>query len=198
MLTTPWISRLAALLLLAVVVAAGYEFILAPVIAAYADTAQAIADDRDRLEHLQRLAATRPALAKQMAEIEKRQAPKGYYLSGRTDAQAAAELQDHLNQVIAANGGTGRSIQPLPGVDEHGFQRVTVRVQLTATIESLFHIVYALEAGTPLVFIENISIQGRATLPIAEEDGETNASAKEEPALAVGFDLYGYLPVEVK
>jgi general secretion pathway protein M len=197
MLTTPWISRLAALLLLGVVLAAGYGFILAPVVAAYADTAQAIADARDRLAHYQRLAAMRPALARQMTEIEKRQAPQGYYLSGSTDALAAAELQDHLNQVIAAHGGTGRSLQPLSGEDEHGFRRVTVRVQLTATMDSLFHIVYALEASTPLLFIENISIQDPARLPIAEDD-DWSASPPQETMLSVGFDLYGYQPVEVR
>jgi general secretion pathway protein M len=197
MLTTPWISRLAALLLLGVLLAAGYEFILAPVVAAYADTAQAISDTRDRLAHYQRLGAMRPMLAKQMAEIEKRQAPQGYYLSGSTDALAAAELQDRLNRVIAANGGTVNSIQPLSGTDERGFRRVTVGVEMTATTNSLFHIFYALEAGTPLVFIENISIQGWTSLSMAKK-ASAKAQAPEEPELDVEFDLYGYLPVEVK
>jgi len=197
MVTTPWIRRLAALLLLGVVLAAGYEFILAPIVAAFADTAQAISDTRDSLAHYQRLGAMRPMLAKQMAEIERRQAPQGYYLSGSTDALAAAELQDRLNRVIAANGGSLNSIQPLPGTDERGFRRVTVGVEMTATINSLFHIFYALEAGTPLVFIENISIQGWTSLSIAK-NASASAQAPEEPELDVEFDLYGYLPVEVK
>ena len=44
MLTTPWISRLAALLLLAVVAAAAYQLVVGPVVNAYADTRQAVAD----------------------------------------------------------------------------------------------------------------------------------------------------------
>jgi len=196
MLTTPWISRLAALLLLAVVAAAGYQFLVAPIVAAYAGTDQAIADARERLEHFQRLAATRPALAAQMAALLQRQAPHGYYLTGGTDALSAVALQDRLKQVIGANGGTTRSIQPLPGVDEHGFRRVTVRVQLTATTESLFHIVYALEAGAPVVFIENIDAQSRAVLRTAERAGAK--APPEEPMLTVAFDLYGYLPLEGK
>jgi general secretion pathway protein M len=196
MMTTPWISRLAALLLLAVVAAAGYEFFVAPIVAAYADTNQAIADARERLEHFQRLAATRPALAAQMAALVQRQAPHGYYLSGGTDAISAVALQDRLKQVIGVNGGTTRSIQPLPGVDEHGFRRVTVRVQLTATTESLFHIVYALEAGAPVVFVENLDVQSRAVLRPA--DGTRKKAPPEEPLLTVAFDLYGYLPIEGK
>jgi general secretion pathway protein M len=197
MLRTPWISRLAALLLLGVMLVAGYAFILAPVVAAYADTAQAISDARDQLAHYQRLAAMRLVLAKRMAEIEERQAPEAYYLSGRTDALAAAELQDHLNRVIAVNGGTVTSMQPLSGADERGFRRVTVGIQATATANSLFHIFYALEAGTPLVFIGNISIQGPANLAVVE-DADAGAPAPEEPVLNVEFELYGYLQVETK
>jgi hypothetical protein len=196
MLTTPWISRLAALLLLAVIAAAGYEFFVAPILAAYADTDQAIADARERLDHFQRLAASQPALAAQMATLVQRQAPHGYYLSGGTDALSAVALQDRLKQVIGANGGTTRSVQPLPGVDEHGFRRVTVRVQLTATTESLFRIVYALESGAPVVFIENIDAQSRAVLRTADRTGAK--APPEEPMLTVAFDLYGYLPIEGK
>jgi general secretion pathway protein M len=196
MLTTPWISRLAALLLLAVVAAAAYQLVVGPVVDAYADTRQAVADARDRLEHYERLAATRPALAAEMTALVQRQAPHGYYLSGGTDALAAVALQDRLKQVIGANGGTTRSIQPLPGVDEHGFRRVTVRVQLTSTTEALFHIFYALEAGSPIVFIENIDIQSRAVLRTADRSGAP--PPPEEPVLTIAFDLYGYLPIEAK
>jgi general secretion pathway protein M len=196
MLTTPWISRLVALSLLLAVMAAAYVFVIDPLVVAYAETDDAIADTRVYLQHVERLGATRPALAKQMAQLDRRHRSQGYYLSGGTDALAAAALQDRLKQVIDANGGTLRSIQPLPGMDEQGFRRVTVRVQMTATTESLFRTVYMLEAGTPLVFIENIGIQNRMVrrTKIQTDDSELT----QEPILTVGFDLYGYLPLEAK
>ena len=196
MLTTPWISRLVALLLLFVVMAAAYVFVIDPLIAAYAKTSEAIADTRAYLERVERLAAMRPSLAKQVAELDHRGGSQGYYLSGGTDALAAAALQDRLKQVIDANGATLRSIQPLAGMDEQSFRRVTVRVQMTATTESLFHIVYMLEAGTPLVFIANIGIQNRMMrrTTISADGSELT----QEPILTVGFDLYGYLPLEAK
>jgi general secretion pathway protein M len=196
MLTTPWISRLVALSLLLAVMAAAYVFVIDPLVVAYAETDDAIADTRVYLQHVERLGATRPALAKQMAELDRRHRSQGYYLSGGTDALAAAALQDRLKQVIDANGGTLRSIQPLPGMDEQGFRRVTVRVQMTATTESLFRTIYMLEAGTPLVFIENIGIQNRMVrrTKIQADDSELT----QEPILTVGFNLYGYLPLEAK
>jgi general secretion pathway protein M len=196
MLTTPWISRLVALLLLLMVMAAAYAFVIDPLVIAYAETDDAIADTRAYLQHVERVGATRPALAKQMAEFERRHRSQGYYLRGGTDALAAAALQDRIKQVIDANGGTLRSSQPLPGMDEQGFRRVTVRVQMTATTESLFRTVYTLEAGTPLVFIENIGIQNRTVrrTKLPTDDSEL----AQEPILTVGFDLYGYLPGEAK
>jgi len=196
MLTTPWISRLVALLLLLAGMAAAYVFVIDPLVVAYAETDDAIADTRVYLQHVERLGATRPALAKQMAELDRRHGTRGYYLSGGTDALAAVALQDRLKQIIDANGGSLRSIQPLAGMDEQGFRRVTVRVQMTATTESLFRTVYLLEAGTPLVFIENIGIQNRMArrTTIQTDDSELT----QEPILTVGFDLYGYLPLEAK
>lgn len=196
MLTTPWISRLVALSLLLMVMAATYVFVIEPLVVAYAETDDAIADTRAYLQHVERVGATRPALAKQMAEFEHRHRSQGYYLRGGTDALAAAALQDRLNKVIDANGGTLRSIQPLPGMDEQGFRRVTVRVQMTATTESLFRTVYTLEAGKLLVFIENIGIQNRMVRRTKIQTDHSELT--QEPILTVGFDLYGYLPLEAK
>lgn len=191
MVATPWVSRLVALLLLVLVMTAGYVFLVEPIVAAYADIDQAIADTRERAEHFERLGETRPALAAQMAELDRRQTSQGYYLSGGTDALTAAALQDRLKQVVEANGATIRSIQPLLGADEQGFRRVTVRVRMTATTASLFRSIYALEAGAPLVFIENIDIQSR--LARRTKDVAGDGQLLQEPALTVGFDVYGYL-----
>lgn len=196
MLTTPWISRLVALLLLLAVIAAAYVFIIDPLVVAYAETDDATDNTRVYLQHVERLGATRPELARQMAELDRRHVAQGYYLTGGTDALAAVALQDRLKQIIDANGGTLRSIQPLAGMDEQGFRRVTVRVQMTGTIESLFRTVYLLEAGMPLVFIENIGIQNRMARHTSTQTDESEMT--QEPILTVGFDLYGYLPFEAK
>lgn len=196
MLTTPWISRLVALLLLLAMMAAAYVFIADPLVVAYSETDEAIDNTRVYLGHVERLGATRPEFAKQMAELDRRHVAQGYYLSGGTDALAAVALQDRLKQIIEANGGTLRSIQPLAGMDEQGFRRVTVRVQMTGTIESLFRTAYSLEAGMPLVFIENIGIQNRTARHTSTTTDDSELT--QEPILTVGFDLYGYLPLEAK
>lgn len=194
MFTTPWISRLAAVLLLIAAIAAIYVFLAEPVIVGYRETDQEIEEVREQLSHFERLAAMRPALAKQMEQLRTPQTSQGYYLSGGTDALAAAGLQDRVNVLVEGTGGSLRSIQPMPGIDEQGFRRITLRVQMTGTIEALFETLYVLEAGTPVLFIEDLNIQSRFIRQRVSNAG--GQEAPEAPLLTVGFDLSGYMPIE--
>ena len=196
MFATPWISRLAALLLLIVAIVAAYSFILDPIIVGYGETDRQIEEVRDQLARYQRLAAERPALEQQIQQATNERTSDGYYLSGGTDALAAAGLQDRVNALVGAKDGLLRSIQPMPGVDDQGFRRITLRVQMTATIEVLFETLYALERGTPMLFVENLDIQSRAIRRRSDETGAE--AAPEAPVLAVGFDLSGFMPVEAQ
>jgi general secretion pathway protein M len=192
--TTPWISRLAAALLLIVAITAAYLFILEPIIIGYGETDRQIEEAREQLSHFQRLAAVRPALEKQMRQAAAQQTSQGYYLSGGTDALAAAGLQDQVNALIQQKGGSLRSIQPMPGIDEQGFRRITLRVQMSATLEALFEALYALEAGTPILFVENLDIQTRLVRRRSNQTG--SKPVDDAPLLTVGFDLSGYMPIE--
>lgn len=194
MFATPWISRLAAALLLIVFLAAAYTFLLEPVVVGYRETDRQIEEVREQLPRYQRLAAMRWTLEDQMHQSAAEASSEGYYLSGGTDALAAAGLQDQVNALVQGKGGSLRSIQPMPGIDEEGFRRITLRVQMTATNEALFEILYALEAGTPLLFIENLDIQSRFIRRRTKEGGLQ--AVPDEPLLTVGFDLSGYMPIE--
>lgn len=195
MLTTPWIRRLVAIMLVALMLSAVYILAIEPIVGAYSDTAARIRDTHAQVIQLRRLAALRPGLAAQVDALEHRQDIGGYYLAGGTDALAAVALQDRVKEVVGSGGAAVRSMQPLAGTDEQGFRRVTVRVQLTATTESLFHVLYGLESGRPLVFIDNFDVQNRAE-PVPSPDG-TNPPL-EDPVMVVAFDLYGYLPAVPK
>jgi general secretion pathway protein M len=192
--STPWISRSTALLLLIVALAAAYSFILEPIIVGYGETDRRIEEVREQLSRYQRLAAARPALERQMQQAATEQSSDGYYLSGGTDALVAAGLQDRVNALVEAKGGSLRSIQPMPGIDDQGFRRITLRVQMTATIEALFETLYALEAGTPMLFIENLDIQSRSIR--RRSDDTSPQDVPDAPLLTVGFDLSGFMPIE--
>lgn len=188
--TTPLLGRLAAVLLLFTAVLAAYTFLAEPIVFGYAETNGQIQDVRDQLARLERSAAMRPALAKRMKDFEAQQASRGYLLTGSTDALAAAGLQDRVHALVTEKGGTLQSIEPMPGIEEQGLMRITLRVRMTGSTETLFDVLYALEAGSPILFIDDLDIQGqRGTASGSEGNGDAGA-------LTVAFDLSGYLAKE--
>ena len=189
-----WLSRSAALALLAGLVAALYLLAVAPLVDAYRQTDAAIAEAGEMLARYSEIARNRPAFAAQLDELTARQAESGVYLSGETDALAAAALQDSVGATIEANGGKLRSIQILPVSDDGPFKRVSLRVQLTASLESLHRVLYSLEAGRPFVFLDNLDVKTRR----ARRSRRTRRNAQQTPpppqpnsVLEVRFDLSG-------
>lgn len=185
--TTPITSRLAAVLLLTTATASIYTFLLEPIISSSGETDRQIEEARDQLARFERAAAMQPALAKRVKDFEQQQKSWDHFLTGDTDALAAADLQDQVQALILEKGGTLQSMQPMPGVDERGLRRITLRVQMAGTIETLFDVLYALEAGDPVLFIDEIDIQKRGSI-VADGDADSEAGR-----LTVAFGLSGYL-----
>ena len=75
------------------------------------------------------------------------------YLPQTAPALAAAELQQRVRAVVEAAGGTLRSTQALPPVEEGSAVRVAVSVTLTGDTGNLEKILYDLESQTPLLFV---------------------------------------------
>jgi general secretion pathway protein M len=188
MFTTPWLSRAAALLLLAAAFAAAYVWIVEPIATAYADTQAAIADTSEMVERYDRLAASRASLEAQLAAIEQKPDTAAYYLDGATDALAAASLQARVTALVEGSGATLLSIQTLTTTEDRGLRRVAIRLQMTAEIAPLVRVLHGLETGIPLLFVDNLELQSQAA-PQTEPD-----AAPASAPLIVGFDLYGYLP----
>jgi hypothetical protein len=190
MFSTPWLSRLAALLLVGVAVVGLALFVVEPLVAEYARTAQAIADARDLLVRFDRLGAARDSLARQVAQLAENPEDTAFYLAGGTDALAAADLQGRLKTLVESSGGTIGSMQTLPTVAEQDLKRVAIRLEMSATILPLQRVLQGLESGVLLLFVDNLDIESRLPQPL-------EGTPEQEPLLAVGFDVYGYLPTAV-
>jgi hypothetical protein len=70
--------------------------------------------------------------------------------------------------------------------------RITLRVRMTGTTETLFDVLYALEAGSPILFIDDLDIQGQ------RGTASGDAGSAEADTLTVAFDLSGYLAKETQ
>ncbi len=185
-----WVSRFAALALSAGVVFALYVLVVAPIVAAYAETDAAVTQAAELLDRYRRVAAARPALQERLDALESRQSEIGTYLGGHTDALAGAELQELVNATVAKGGGGLRSVQILPVQTDGGFRRIGVRVQMTATIAQVLRVLHGLEAGSTLLFVDNLEVSNRRARR------RRNQPVQMDPTLLMRLDLFGYLRPE--
>ncbi|MGH6899267.1 MAG: type II secretion system protein GspM [Geminicoccaceae bacterium] len=184
------ISRLLALALLAAVPVLGYLFVVGPVIAAYRDAGEAIAQAQRLLHGYRERAEQRPQLAQLLAAEEARAGSVTGYLDAVDDALAAAELQVRLKGVVEAAGGELRSaqslkVEPVDAVD--GVRRAGLKVRFSADVESLATILYDLETGEPYLFVDALSIRE------PRRQRRRRDAPEEAPQLDVMVDLYGYV-----
>ncbi len=199
----PWSGRAAALGLAVAAVGAIYLLAVAPLVGAYRATDGAVLQAGEMLTRYSNIASRRAALAAQLDELVARQAASGVYLSGETDALAGAALQEGVGATIEAHGGKLRSIQILPVSDDGDFKRVSVRVQLTASLAPLHRILHSPESGRPFVFLDNLEIKtrrarrSRRTRKSRRAQAAAAPASATDPTLEVRFDLYGYLRPEL-
>jgi general secretion pathway protein M len=179
-------GRIAALVLLGLVLAAVYALAVQPYLARYQGQQAELAALQDRLVHLERLAQTRPAVHAQLERL--RSAEEGHhgYLTGGTPAVATAELQEYVKEVILASGGQLVSTQAVAAENGAGVMPLTVKVTMRGDTESLQRVVYALESGRPMLFLDNVLVRTLGARRM-------RLGAGREDALEVRFDLTGYL-----
>jgi len=185
-----WVSRTAALSLLVFVIGALYLLLVSPVLEAYRSTDEASQEVLEQLARYEHISKTNPNRKAELEKLAKQQSRSGVYLAGDTDALAAAGLQEDVSAKIKKNGGKVRSMQILPVKTDGDFKRVSVRVQLMATLGSFARILYALESGKPYVFIDNLDVKNRRAR-------KAKKGTQEDPELVIRFDLYGYLRPEL-
>lgn len=186
--STPWISRTAAILLLAAVLLIVYLWVIAPLRAAYVGADARIEEVKDLVTRTERIAADRDVLRAESQRLSSQPETAIYYLTGETEAVAAAALQARITSVIGNSGGNLGSVQALPGTDDNGLRRIAVRVQMVAGIGSLLNVLHGLETGLPLLFVGNLDVQSQLS-PMAAVD-----VPQAEPMLTVSAEIYGYLP----
>ena len=139
-----------------------------------------------QLESYTALNQLRPKLL-QAAETLKAKDTKKYFLKGTTPALMGADLQDVVKGSIETNNGRVLSSQLLAQKDDNGYRLINGNIQMTANIQNLRQVLYALESREPYLFIENLII--RAQVPSGFKP-----QAGFEPDMFVQFDVSGLAP----
>lgn len=183
------LSRTLAVLLLGLVVFAGYRLIVVSVIAAWQNGERAIVESQALLQRYRALAEQRSFLAESLAEQEQQAATADGYLAGPSAALAAAQLQDRVKTVVESAGGELLSAQVLPAAQVEGNPRVhraALKVQFAVTIDGLATTLYELETGQPYLIVNALSIRQQPMRQLGDEP-------QPQPWLDVRLELFGYL-----
>lgn len=127
-----------------------------------------------RLATFQRLIAEGAEARRALEERRLADPARLRYLRERNPALAAVELQDLVKRAVSAGRGELISTQVLGGrlVDARG--EITVKVRLRGSTQTLQRTLHALESGSPMLFVDHLSIDS------------------SEGDLVIGFDITGY------
>ena len=180
---SPQVRRIVALGLLAALLLAAYALVISPLVDGWVGLARSIDETRELASGYERSIRAKSRIAAELEALRGERPDPSWFVTGETDALAAAELQNHATELVSAAGAGMRSIQPLPAEDEDGLKRVTLIVEIEATTTSLTRLVYALEAETPYLFIDQLQASSRIGTPEEPESA---------PMLDVRLTIYGY------
>ena len=107
-------------------------------------------------------AARSPILEEELAALVGLEINQAGFLAEKLRALAAADLQRLLGSLIEETGGSLVSTQVLPNADNGRiFPKITVKVQLLGSTDTLQRLLYRFGSGQPLLLVDNLLVQQR-------------------------------------
>ncbi len=183
----PAYSRILALSLLAALLAGLYLFVAVPLSGRHAFLDEAITDKTELLDRYLAISGSKKALASRLESLRGENPAAGAFLAGGGESLVGAGLQDRLKRIVEESGGRLTSVQILPGQDEAGFRRITIRARVSGSIEAVQRILHALENPPPLLIVRSLDIRSQRTRR------RKNAPSPQPSSLNVNIDVSGYM-----
>lgn len=180
-------SRVLALALAVGASAILYAVLIEPLWISHQNSRQSRLQSAEHLAKYQRLGGAVEALKAELAAVQTAQASQAGYFPGESSSLAAAELQNHVKNIVRSAGEELKSTQVMPVQKEAGSGRVTIQVQLPIRIGGLQQVLHSLESGMPFIFIDNVDIRRRQAGLRGRQDKNADVY------LDVRFDLTGYM-----
>lgn len=189
---TPRQSRMLALSLLLVLLALIITIIAAPVFWLHRHYDQATEQQLDLLARYSRVGASGPELTKQL-DVLKAKGARSFFLKNTVPALAASEVQETVKGVVESNSGKISSMQIPEHKDDGNYRKVTVNIQMSASVSATQKIFHALETQRPYFMLDNVTIRSTAW------KGQSGANVPgPEPEYAVQFEVAGYAVLGAK
>ena len=183
-LAGPEQSRRAAIAILVGAIVAIAAAVALPIWLLHRHYDTALADSAEKLDRYNRLAATRPAIAQQLEAMRSKE-PRKFFLRGGPPALSAAEAQEAVRTIVEGNGGRLITMQAPVTKDDARYRQIIVNVQMTANVQAMRKILYAIENHVPYLFIDNLTIRSQVPANFRPTPGS-------EPEMFLQFDVSGY------
>jgi general secretion pathway protein M len=132
---------------------------------------QSVAQNQEELLRLRKQIAREGELRKENTELAALGEDASLLLlEGETTGIAGANLQKLMSGLVLEHGGAASSLQILPPKEDGNLVRIPMSLSISVGIDGLRDILHSLETGTPLIFIDDITIRAetddfRATDP---------------------------------
>ena len=165
------------------------NFGVRPLIGAYMGMTDGIAQAEDDIARLSRILSERPSLEASATHLRKTQATAPFLLAGESATLAAAGLQRHLQTVADQAGVQVVSVRVEEPAADGPLERIALLVRLQADNRGLRDLLYALETGTPYLFVEalNVSVRsGRRAVLADPVDVRLTLSGLRTPGMETG------------
>jgi general secretion pathway protein M len=179
-------SRYVALSLLVLGTIAVIWLLCYPLVSFYVSQSALIERKEGQIARYRQVSENQEALEQELALLKRRSPAASYYVAGETSALASAKMQQYLKQIVQRNGGELISTQVLKEDEPESAGSTSLRVHLRAELESSWQILYVLESGRPLLFLDNIVISARPVRGRKVTDAPIIS-------LDMNFDVTGYL-----
>lgn len=180
-------SRILALLLLLVVLLLLIRLLLWPLWLSWSDYGDRIDALENRMAVYERLVAGVETDRRRLQALQSSLPATDWYLKESTPALAAASLQQLLLRQVNRTGAQVVSTQIVGGSSETPVPAVVIQVHVRGDIGDLVELLYTLESGEPVLFIDNLVVLANPRRQVA-----TRAHRRGVPALDIRFDLTGY------
>lgn len=141
-----------------------------------------------RLQRAKQIVARKDSVIANIASIKKQYQSQNYFSSRNTEALASADLQKFIKSAVSQAGGELTSTQVMPKITESGFDRVTVKVRMTADAEGLRSVLHEIETAEQIMIIDQIDIR-----PVRGRRNRKTRQLEPSNKLNINFQVAGFM-----